>query len=230
MRGPRPPLLTLLPLLALALFAAGPARAQDHGGPPAAGGHGAPAAGAPKGGGDEPPIFTPVRIDLGIWTLVVFLVLFAFLSRYAWGPMLEGLRKREQNIHDAVAEAAKARDEAHRLREEFQRDVAAAQQRARDIVEEARRNAARAAEEDRAKAKAEIQAERERLHREIDLARDQALQQIWSQTAQLAALVSAKTIRRKLSPDDHRALVDEAIAELKQAEAGARGNGRAAEV
>jgi F0F1-type ATP synthase membrane subunit b/b' len=43
------------------------------------------------------------------------------------------------------------------------------------------------------------------------------LQQLWSQSAQLATLISAKAIRRQLNPEDHRRLVDEAIADLRQA-------------
>jgi F-type H+-transporting ATPase subunit b len=59
--------------------------------------------------------------------------------------------------------------------------------------------------------------ERERLRRDISTARDQALQEIWNQTAQLATLISAKAIRRELTDEDHRRLVDEALAELRQA-------------
>ena len=49
------------------------------------------------------------------------------------------------------------------------------------------------------------------------LERDQALQDIRSQAVQLATLVSSKVIRRQLNADDHRQLVDEAVAELRQA-------------
>jgi F-type H+-transporting ATPase subunit b len=217
--------------LLLGLAAAAPAW-QDHGGQGAApaAGHADPAHGGAADHKEDAgaKIFAPA-LDLTLWTIVVFLLLLFILSKYAWGPMIRALEKREHDIHSAAEEARLAREEAHRLREEFQREMAQAQQRARDIVDQAHRNAARAAEEDRSKAKAEIESERERLHREIDLARDQALQQIWSQTAQLATLVSAKAIRRRLTPDDHRALVDEAIAELRQA-AAAGGNGKAAGV
>ena len=61
------------------------------------------------------------------------------------------------------------------------------------------------------------EAERERLHRDINTARDQALKQLWEQSAQLATLISAKAIRRQLSPEDHRRLVDEALADLQGA-------------
>jgi F-type H+-transporting ATPase subunit b len=86
----------------------------------------------------------------------------------------------------------------------------------RQLLDEGRRAAQRQHDEMMAQARAEIQGERDRLHREINMARDQALQQLWAQAADLATLVSSKAIRRHLTPDDHRRLVDEALAELRQ--------------
>jgi F-type H+-transporting ATPase subunit b len=206
----------LIVLLALAGLAPGLAWATD--GPE--GGHDQTAAekGHPEAAKEaEPPIFTPIRIDLAIWTLVVFLLLLFVLTKYAWGPMLEGLRKREETIRGALAEAQSANEEARRLREQFQAQMNEAQQKVRDIIDEGHRRAQAAAEQITKQAREEIQIERERLHREIALARDQALQELWNQTAQLATLVSAKAIRRQLSPEDHRRFVEEAIADLRQA-------------
>ena len=71
-----------------------------------------------ESGGDI-PIFEGGP-DVAIWTLVVFLLLLFILGRFAWKPMLEGLRKREQSIHDAISEAERAREEAHRFRDQLQ--------------------------------------------------------------------------------------------------------------
>jgi F-type H+-transporting ATPase subunit b len=92
-----------------------------------------------------------------------------------------------------------------------------ANEKVRDIMDEARRAAESTTQEMVAKARSEIQNERERLRREIETARDQALRELWNQTAQLAAAISTKVVRRQLSPDDHRRLVDDALAELTQA-------------
>jgi F-type H+-transporting ATPase subunit b len=73
------------------------------------------------------------------------------------------------------------------------------------------------------KARAEIQAEKERLVREMDRAKDQAVKELWTQSAQLATLISAKTIRRQLTEEDHRRLVDEALVELGKARTGRMG-------
>ena len=54
----------------------------------------------------ETPILVPSPIPVG------FLV--------AWKPMLQGLQKREQDIHSAIEEAHKTREEARRLHEQLQ--------------------------------------------------------------------------------------------------------------
>jgi F-type H+-transporting ATPase subunit b len=164
----------------------------------------------------EESILSP-RYDLGIWTIIVFLVLFLVLRRYAWGPMLQGLKTREATIRNALEEARKAHDDAQQLRAQFQAELNKAPDKVRDILDEARREAAQLKADDLTRTRAEIAAERDRLRREIDTARDQAVQQLWNQSAQLATLVSAKAIRRQLTPDDHHRLVDEAIAELQKA-------------
>jgi F-type H+-transporting ATPase subunit b len=155
--------------------------------------------------------------DLALWTLVVFLLLLLVLSKYAWKPMLEGLRKREQSIHEAISEAERAREEAQRFRDQLQSEVNNAHVKVREILDAGRRDAERTTQEMVAKARAEIQTERDRLRREIATARDQALQELWNQTAQLATLISAKAIRKELSLEDHRRLVDEALGELREA-------------
>ena len=91
----------------------------------------------------------------------------------------------------------------------------------RDILQKAQADAQRTADEITTKAKAEMQAERDRLRRDMETAHDQALQDLYAQTVDLAALVSSKAMRREMTPDDHRRFVDEALADIRQA-----GNGQ----
>lgn len=159
-----------------------------------------------------------LRADQGLWTIVIFLLLFFILKKVAWGPMLEGLQKREQNIRAAADEAKEARKETERVRAEFKAEMDKAYAEIPKMMEAARRDAQNLAEEMRAKAQADIQTERQRLRREIETARDQALQELWSRTSQLATLISSKAIRRSLSEEDHRRLMDEALNELRDRE------------
>ena len=172
---------------------------------------------------DDPNILSP-RLDLTIWTIVVFGLLFLVLryvklpgaSAPAFVMMLNGLKKREETIQGALNEAQQAREEAQRIRQQLQQELDQAGEKVREILDEARRDAQRTTEDMIAKARAEIDNERQRLHREIDVARDRALQELWSHTANLAALVAAKAIGRQLTLDDHQKLLDEALAEFNQ--------------
>ena len=164
---------------------------------------------------ENPAIFKPA-LDLTIWTIVIFLVLLGVLYAYAWKPMLQGLQKRESDIHAAVEDARMAREEAQRLREEVGAERAKIEQMRHEIIQKAEAEAQRLAEEIKAAAEAKMKAERERALRELEAAKDQALQELWRQTADLAALVSTKAIRRNLTPEDHRRFVDEALADLRK--------------
>jgi F-type H+-transporting ATPase subunit b len=176
------------------------------------------AAGAGHEGGEHAPR-NPFEsaLDLTIWTAVVFLLLLIVLRLFAWKPILQGLQKREQFIHEALAKAQAEREAAERLRADLQAQLDQAHDTARQIHDEARRTAQQNVEEMIAKGRAEIQADRDRLLRELEMEKDQALQELWNRTAALAAEVSSKAVRRNLTPEDHRRLVDEALAELREA-------------
>ncbi len=158
-----------------------------------------------------------ISTDLGLWSLVVFILLMVLLRKLAWKPMLEGLQKREENIRGAIEEAEKARNDARKIQAELEAERHKWGEQAREIMEEARRDGQVLKDELIAAGRQENAADRDRNRRELDMATDQALKQIWEAAAQLATLISAKAIRQELSPDVHRRLVDEALAELREA-------------
>jgi F-type H+-transporting ATPase subunit b len=194
-------LLLCAAVFTIAVLGASPAlAADDHGG------------GAAKAG----PL--DIAFDTAIWAALVFFLMLIVLRARAWNPILEGLQKREESIRSSLQEAKTTRDEMVTMRAAFQKDLAEAHQQIPLLMEEARRKAEEMANDMRAKAAADIQTERERLRREVEIAKDQAIKQLWEQAAQLATLISAKAIGRALSEDDHRRLLDESLQEMRQAE------------
>lgn len=156
-----------------------------------------------------------LRWDLGLWTFIVFGGLLFILSKTAWPAMLDGLKKREQNIADAIAAAETAKSDAEKSSQQLKAEMGKANDSIRAMMDEARKDASVAKEEMINAAKKEITDERGRLRREIETARDQALLDIWNQSTQLASLLSSKTLKREIRPDDHKKLFDESLKELK---------------
>ena len=165
--------------------------------------------------GGLPSFFDIKRYDLGIYTLVVFGLLYAIIRYLAWPMIQEGLQKREEGIRQAHAEAERLRTEAAKKTDERALVLAKAHEEARLIVAEARRDAQQYKEEEKARAAAEIQADRDRLRREIEAARDQALKEVWVQAVELATQVSTRALADGLPTDVHRRLVEKALTDLR---------------
>lgn len=166
---------------------------------------------------------------LATYTLIVFALLLYVLWRYAWGPLSKALEAREHKLQHAFDEAERARNEAAALLEQHRQQMASAQDQVRAIIEEARRDAQSTADNILKKAQEEAEASRARAQREIGIAKDEALTEIWSKSADLAVSIAHKVLSRELSEEDHRRLIRSATEALPQATATSSrhgGNGR----
>lgn len=54
-----------------------------------------------------------VTPDLGLlfWQTCTFLAVFFVLSKFAWKPIMAGLKEREEHIDNALSEARRAKEE-----------------------------------------------------------------------------------------------------------------------
>jgi F0F1-type ATP synthase membrane subunit b/b' len=85
------------------------------------------------------------------------------------------------------------------------------------MIDEAKRDAAATAEQIKADNMAQIAIERERLRREIQVETDQALKMLWTKAADLAIQASSAALRKQLDVNQHRRLIDEALADIRKA-------------
>jgi F-type H+-transporting ATPase subunit b len=230
------PALGLLALLIAIGLLAGPAVAQEppghdatHPKPAAAGEaakpsgeHGPAAEGAAEAGHEPKPM--QAEPSLAIWTLFVFLGVLAVLGKFAWGPMIKALHERESHLEQVLLDSEKARNEAEALAAKHRKELSQAADQVRALIEEARKEASAAAASILQKAQEEAEASRHRAEREIAGARDQALMEIWSKTADLAVSVAGKVLGKELGESDHKRLVEVAMNELP-ARANANGQG-----
>lgn len=151
------------------------------------------------------------KTDLAIWSFVVFLLLLAILWRFAWGPIVAGLDKREERIAEHIAAAERSHEDAKRMLADYERKLASSADEVRAIIDEARRDAEHTQQEILAKARADAQAERDRSLREIETAKDQALKELGERTADLAVELAGKIVGARLNSGDHQRLIEEAL-------------------
>ncbi len=169
-----------------------------------------PAFGQEHGEAAGPNLFTG---DLGniFWSLLTFCAVIFVLGKFAWGPVLTALQKREQFIRDSLTQAKADRESAVAQLAEYERKLQAAREEASAIVEEGRRDADVVKSRIQQDARSEADAMIERAKREIGVARDTAVSDLYSLTANLATDVAGKIIAKELDAGAHEHLVTEAV-------------------
>src|SRR4051794_14266793 len=73
-----------------------------------------------------------------IWGALSFIILFFLLSRFAYPSLKKGMDNRAEKIRTSIDEADRAKSEAQRILDEYQRQLADARSESARIIEEAR--------------------------------------------------------------------------------------------
>ena len=82
-------------------------------------------------------LLTP-GVGLIFWQLLIFGLLFLFLSKYAWGPITKSLKEREKFISDSIKSAEIAEKELEKLNEKNKELVKEARKEREKILLEAK--------------------------------------------------------------------------------------------
>jgi F-type H+-transporting ATPase subunit b len=178
----------------------------------AAGGHAGQSAAAEGADGLNPLSPQKIKGDLALWTAVVFLLLLAILWKFAWGPLMQALDRREKAIAEQIAQAEQANAQARQLLAQYQEKLQNSQEEARQIIQQARRDAEELTRDLLSRAKAEAEAEHQRALRQIDAAVGVAIKELADHAAALAVELAGKIVEEKLSPEKHSKLIQQTVA------------------
>ena len=152
--------------------------------------------------------------DLALWSFVVFLLLLAVLTKFAWGPIMKGLHTREESIAAMIDDAKASSEKASELLRQYEAKLAAATDEINDLRTQARKDAEATKERILAEARDASQRERERAIADIGIAKTAALQEITEKSVDLAVILAGRLIRRQLTTEDRAGLVREALDQL----------------
>lgn len=156
-----------------------------------------------------------ISVDKSLIVQVVnFVILLVILQRILYKPLVAKMQERTEAIRRSLDEAQAARAEAARQQEQNAEQLRAAYAEAQAIraaalkeaaeeqkklVENATREAKQLVDSARAQTESDIRRAREELRREV---------------SELATAVAEKLVRKSLRDDEHRRIVDDAIARI----------------
>lgn len=152
-----------------------------------------------------------VKTDLAIYSFIVFLILLAILYKSAWGPICEGLEKREQFVLQNLADAESARLKAERLLADHTEKLDKVQNEVREMLAEARRDAEHTKADIIATAQKEAEATKNRAVAEINQARDSALDDLFEHMSKAVAQATETVLGRTVTGSDQDRLIQDAL-------------------
>jgi len=148
-------------------------------------------------------------VGLIFWTTITFLLLLVLLGKFAWKPILNAIKTREEGIKNALSSADKALNDMRELKSNNERILAEARNERDALLKEARE----VKESIILEAKNKAQAEADRIMRsareQITNEKNAAVAELKIQVASLSIEIAEKILKSDLANDEkQKALVN----------------------
>ncbi len=160
--------------------------------------------------------FSPIKPEFGqfFWTVIYFLLFWLLIGKFAFKPIAESLKKRENDIQDAIDTAKNTREEMSKMKAENEKILAEAREERARILAEAKETKNAIISEAREKAKEEASKVISSAMTDIDNQKKLAMTEVKDQVSKIALDIAEKIIRKELqsNPDQQsfaKKLVDD---------------------
>jgi F-type H+-transporting ATPase subunit b len=157
---------------------------------------------APKGG-----LLTP-QGGLMVWTLIIFLILFFVLSKYAFKPITAAVEAREKALEEAIAGAKADREAAAKLLEEHRAQLEAGRNEAQKLIVEGRQIGDKVRADMIEETRTQQQDMLDRARREIEAEKVRAIAELRKEAVDLAIAGASKVIEKNLDDESNRRIVE----------------------
>jgi F-type H+-transporting ATPase subunit b len=148
-------------------------------------------------------------IGLIVWTTVVFVLLLFLLSKYAWKPILNAIKEREESITKALSSAEEAKNEMKELKSANEIILTQARAERDAMLKDARDAKESMITEAKVKAKSESDRILASAREQITNEKNAAITELKNQVATLSIEIAEKILKSELSTDDkQKALVN----------------------
>ena len=153
-----------------------------------------------------------LKPDFGVLALTVcnFLLLVYLLKKFAWGPIIGALEKRENQIAQDKQTAADARQSAENLKKELDERLAQISAEAAQKMAQAVKAGEMQKEQLLAQAKEQAARLLSQAKTQIEAEKNKALSDVRGEIAQLSVLAASRVIERQVKEDG----ADEIVAQV----------------
>lgn len=148
---------------------------------------------------------------LFFWSLLIFLSFFFLLKKFAWKPILDMIKEREDSIENSLKEAARAREEMSKLISQNDQLARQAKDDREVILKEARDIKDDIIAKAREEASKEAQRIVEKARKDINSEKMAALTEIKNQIGTLSISIAEKLLKKEFENKADQTRVAESL-------------------
>ena len=145
-----------------------------------------------------------------------FVILFFFLKKFAFPPILSALDEREKKIRGDIEESEKLKQDVEEIKVDLEEKLKAAHEKAETIVQLAQDEAKKLQEKTVQETEAKVKQVQREAEQEIESSRNKLLKEIRSYTATLTIASAENFLKKTMDDTDKKRLVDDSIEQVIQ--------------
>jgi len=145
--------------------------------------------------------------------IVNFVILFGLLYLVAYKPIMRMLDERSRKVKESMERTEYIKQQAERAEEEAAKRIEAASKEGQEVIVRAMRTGEEARQGAQQQAQQDAEALIARARAEIQRERDEAIDELRKEFADLTILAAGKVIDRSLDKKAHRQIIDKVLKE-----------------
>lgn len=148
------------------------------------------------------------------WIFITFVLFILLLRKFAWGPILSALDKREQNIQESLDAAEKAMKRAEEISKKNDEALKKAEMDAQQMRKQAKEDAEKIRDEIIEKSRSEAEAVKKQTLDSIEQEKQKVMLELRSKVSELAIEATNKILNAEIDEKKNKKLVDDFINEI----------------
>ena len=145
--------------------------------------------------------------------IVNFAILFGLLYLVAYKPIMRMLDERSKKVRDSMEQVESIREQADRAEEEVKNRLEVVGKEGQEVITREIRTGEEARQRAQQEARQEAEAVIDKARLEIQRQRDEAIDELRKEFADLTIEAAGKVIERSLDKEAHRQLIDKVLEE-----------------
>jgi len=146
--------------------------------------------------------------------VILFVIVYFVLRKYAFGPIVTMLEERRRRIEEGQINAERIKKQLTEAQAKYEEILARANAEAQRLIEEVRLSGERLSEQKRQQAMAEAEQIMNKAREAIEQERERTMVELKHDFGRLVVEATTKVTKKVLTPEDQQRITEEAVREI----------------